>query len=297
MTQGTRILRDSPERLRSLFAERWFALATNFAALVLLVFSAFQWQQRMEVLNKASAPPEETGVQNITTPAYDLQVVLDAMLFGRTEGDGQPAQLLPFSSLNLVLNGVMATHTGGSALVAVKGQPQQAFGVGDEVLPGVVLSAVLQDRILLKRGGMLEGLLLEGAADALLFSVGVVPVQDALVPSQPRVQSQSRDNGATRFVVSRETLRSQVQSPQELLSQAVVVPNSGGGFALQEIESGSLIEQLGLRAGDVILSANGQALRSTDDIMRAYQGSQGLNQIKLEVSREGRRVQHLYDIR
>jgi len=289
MTQGTRTLED--ERLRSFISGRHFPLAANTAALVLLVFSVFQWQQRMDVMDKPSAPPEETGAQNIPTPAYDLQVVLDAMLFGRTEGDGQPVQTLPFSSLNLVLNGVMATHTGGSALVAVKGLPQQAFGVGDEVLPGVVLSAVLQDRVLLKRGGTLESLLLEGAADELLFSVGVTPVQSTLVQSPPR------NSGATRFVLSRETLRSQVQSPQELLSQAVVVPNSGGGFALQEIESGSLIEQLGLRAGDVILNVNGQALRSTDDIMRAYQGLQGMNEVMLDVARDGRRVQHLYDIR
>lgn len=106
----------------------------------------------------------------------------------------------------------------------------------------------------------------------------------------------ARQWGHTLFL-SRDTLRSQVQSPQELLSQAIVVPSSGGGFALQEVESGSLIEQLGLRAGDVILSANGQALRSTDDIMRAYQGSQGMSQVRLEVSRDGRRVQYLYDIR
>jgi len=289
MTQRTRILED--KRLRSFISGRHFALAANIAALVLLVFSVFQWQQRMVVMDKPSAPPEEAGAQIIPSPAQDLQVVLDAMLFGRAEGDGQPAQPLPLSSLNLVLNGVMATHTGGSALVAVKGQPQQAFGVGDEVLPGVVLSAVLQDRVLLKRGGTLESLLLEGAADVLLFSVGVMPVQSTLV------QSPSRDSGATHFVLSRETLRSQVQSPQELLSQAIVVPNSGGGFVLQEIESGSLIEQFGLRAGDVILSANGQALRSTDDIMRAYQGSKGMNEVKLEVSRDGRRVQHLYEIR
>lgn len=290
MSQGTRILRDTPEKLRSLFAERRFAFAANFAALVLLAFSAFQWQQRIVAMGKSTAPAEAAGAQNTATAAHDLQVLLDATLFGRAEGDGQTVPQLPLSSLNLVLSGVMATHTGGAALVAVKGQPQQAFGVGDEVLPGVVLSAVLQDRVLLKRGGMLEGLLLEGAADALIFSVGVAPKQSALMPSP------SRDSGATRFVLSRDTLRSQVQSPQELLSQAIVVPNSGGGFALQEIESGSLIEQLGLRAGDVILSANGQALRSTDDIMRAYQGSQGMSQVRLEVSRDGRRVQHLYEI-
>jgi type II secretion system protein C len=289
MRQGTRILED--ERLRSLISWRYFPFATNIAVMVLLVFSFFQWQQRMEVMDKPSTPPEETGAQNMPNPAYDLQMVLDAMLFGRAEGDGQTVQPLPLSSLNLVLNGVMATHTGGSALVAVKGQPQQAFGVGDEVLPGVVLSAVLQDRVLLKRGGTLESLLLEGAADALLFTVGVTPVQDTLVQSPPR------NSGATRFVLSRETLRSQVQSPQELLSQAVVVPNSGGGFVLQEIEAGSLIEQLGLRAGDVILNVNGQALRSTDDIMRAYQGLQGMNEVMLDVARDGRRVQHLYDIR
>lgn len=290
MTQGTRILEDAPEKLRSLIKGRRLAFATNIAAMVLLVFSAFQWQQRMGVMVKPSVPPEAAGAQNIAAPAHDLQVLLDAALFGRVEGDGQPAQQLPLSSLNLILNGVLATHAGGSALVAVKGQPQQAFGVGDEVLPGVVLSAVLQDRVLLKRGGMLESLLLDGAADALLFSVGITPVQSSLV------QSPSRDGGATRFVLSRETLRNQVQSPQELLSQAVVVPSSGGGFVLQEIESGSLIEQFGLRAGDVVLSANGQALKSPDDIMRAYQGLQGMSQVKLEVSRDGRRVQHLYEI-
>lgn len=291
MTQGARILEDAPEKFRSLINGRWFAFATNLAAMVLLMFSAFQWQQQIAAMGNLPTPPEEAGAQNIAAPAHDLQVLLDAALFGQVEGGGQPVQQLPLSSLNLVLSGVMATHTGGSALVAVKGQPQQAFGVGDEVLPGVVLSAVLQDRVLLKRGGMLESLFLEGAADALLFSAGVTPVQNTLTPAL------SRDSGATRFILSRDTLRNQVQSPQELLSQAVVVPNSGGGFALQEIESGSLIEQLGLRAGDVLLSANGQTLRSADDMMRAYQGLQGMNEVKLEFSRDGRRVQHLYDIR
>jgi general secretion pathway protein C len=290
MAQGTRILEDAPEKLRLILNERWFVLATNIAAMVLLMFSAFDWMQQIEALYKPSVPSEETGAQSIVAPAYDLQVLLDAMLFGRAEDNDQPVQPLPLSSLNLILNGVMATNTGGSALVAVKGQPQQAFAVGDEVLPGVLLSAVLQDRILLKRGGLLESLLLEGAADALLFSVGVAPVQDT------QVQTPSRNSGGTHFVLSRDTLRSQVQSPQELLSQAVVVPNSGGGFALQEIQSGSLIEQFGLRAGDVILSANGQALKSTDDIMRAYQGSQDMKQVKLEILRDGRRVEHLYEI-
>ena len=291
MTQGTRILEGAPEKLRSLINGRWFVFVTNIAAMVLLMFSAFQWQQRFAVTDKSSATSEETSMQNFAAPANDLQVLLDATLFGRADGDGQPAQPVPLSSLNLILNGVMATHTGGSALVAVKGQPQQAFGVGDEILPGVVLSAVLQDRVLLKRSDVVEGLLLEGAADALLFSVGVTPVQSTRAPSP------SRDSGATHFALSRDTLRSQVQSPQELLSQAIVVPNSGGGFALQEIESGRLIEQFGLRAGDVVLSANGQALRSTDDIMRAYRGAQGINEVRLEVLRDGRRVQHLYEIR
>lgn len=290
--QAPKILRDAPDKFRSLIAERRFAFATNIAAFIFLMIGVFHWQQRMDFMTKPPDRSEDAGAQNsIVAPGQDLQALLDAMLFGRAGENGQQAQLVPLSSLNLVLNGVMATHTGGSALIAVKGQPQQAFAVGDEVLPGVELAAVLQDRALLKRGGMLESLLLEGADEAPLFSVGAVSV----MPSAP-AQSRSRENDATRFVLSRETLRTQVHSPQELLSQAMVVPNSGGGFALQEIEPGSLIEQFGLRSGDVVLTANGQALRSTDDIMRAYQGLQGANQVRLEVSRDGRRVQHLYEI-
>lgn len=291
MTQGPKNLGDASEKLRALIAGRRFALVINIAAMVLLSISVFQWQQRIAFTTKSSGHFEDVGALNsAVAPTQELEVILDAMLFGRAEENGLQAQLPPISSLDLVLNGVMAAHTGGSAMIAVKGQPQQAFAVGEEVLPGVALAAVLHDRALLKRGGMLESLFLEGADDALIFSVG------AASASSPRVQSRSRDNDATRFVLSRETLRSQVQSPQELLSQAMVVPNSSGGFTLQEIESGSLIEQFGLRSGDVILSANGQALRSTDDIMRAYRGLQGTSQVKLEVSRDGRRVQHLYEI-
>ena len=68
------------------------------------------------------------------------------------------------------------------------------------------------------------------------------------------------------------------------------------GFLLQEVQSGSLIEQFGLRAGDIIRSANGQTLRYADDIRRVSEQLVSSKQLKLELHRDGKREELNYEI-
>ncbi len=78
-----------------------------------------------------------------------------------------------------------------------------------------------------------------------------------------------------------------MQKP-DFLSQALMVPNAGGGFLVREIQPGSMYEKLGLRVGDVIQSVNGQAVNTVDDVMRLYQQFESVANVSVEVRRAGR---------
>jgi len=97
-------------------------------------------------------------------------------------------------------------------------------------------------------------------------------------------------------VVDRRHLQQQMGKP-EFLSQALIVPNPGGGFLVRQIQPGSLYEKLGLHPGDVIKNVNGQALTSMDDVMRLYQQFGSAQRVLVEVQRQGRNETLYYDMR
>ncbi|MGB5081394.1 MAG: PDZ domain-containing protein, partial [Burkholderiales bacterium] len=103
--------------------------------------------------------------------------------------------------------------------------------------------------------------------------------------------------GAGRQVVDRRQLQKQLGRP-EFLSQALIVPNpGGGGFLVRQVQSGSLYEKLGLRQGDVIRTVNGQPLTNMDDVMRLYQQFGTAQRVLVDVQRQGRTETLYYDMR
>lgn len=225
--------------------------------------------------------------------AIDLQSLVSASLFGKSALDARGTETyLPISSLNLTLTGVVAGGEVGFALISVDGKPQELFAPGNEVIPGVVLSAVQPDRVLLRRGGIVESLLLDGADNVLPG----VSLEIASTTNKPR-SVRARESGGNEIVVVRDEIRAQVSSPQEFLSQAMLTSNAGGGFILQDIQAGSLMENLGLLSGDVVQAVNGKPLNTADDLSVAYQHIKGVNQVNLDIVRHGRREQLRYKIR
>jgi len=241
----------------------------------LLALNAYRWYQR---LSAPAVPPVPSIPVTETVTSDPLQTLVASNLFGSVEGGGMdtPAQP-PLSSLKLIVNGVVAAAERGLALISIEGKPQEAFAVGEDILPGVQLAEVQADRIFVKRGSLLEKLMLDGANETPLLSL----MEGNSLPDR----GSKRDRA--EMAVSRETLRSKVQSPQELLSQVTLVKDGKAGFQLREIESGSLVEELGLQGGDTIIGVNGLAINSTDDMMRVYQAVKNADLVRLEIIREG----------
>ena len=269
---------------------QWLPGVLNGGILLLLAASLAQWTWLMvkpPLPPLVLAPPTPSPQQN----TFSLQPLLAAHLFGQVSQELRGGRLenLPISSLNLVLTGVIASASGGYALISVNGQAQEPFSVGQAVTGNAVLQAVYPDRVVIQRNGALESLMLEGAEKS--------PTEQWVPPaaaSRPPAASANivRETGTNRYTVEREQLAAQMRTP-DFLRQATMIPSKSGGFLMQQIQAGSLYEKLGLRAGDVIKVVNGLPVNSAEDAVRLYQQMSSIDAVQMEITRDGK-SEHLY---
>ncbi|HEY5683577.1 MAG TPA: type II secretion system protein N [Sulfuricaulis sp.] len=266
---------------------QWLPGILNGGMLLLLTASLAQWTW---MFVKPSTPPLIVASTPAPTPAnaFSLQSLLAAHLFGQASQELNIRHLdnLPISSLNLILAGIIASGTGGYALISVNGQSQEPFAVGQAVTESAILQAVYPDRVVINRNGVLESLLLEGSENSRPPSVAasanigrVVTLPEGLV----------RETGPNQYTVARDKLVEQMRTP-DFLRNATLIPSSGGGFLVREIQSGSLYQKLGLRVGDVIKSVNGQPINTAEDALKLYQQMANINAVNLEIMRDGNSV-------
>jgi general secretion pathway protein C len=264
---------------------QWLPGVLNGGMLLLLTASLAQWTWLMikpPLPPLVVAPPPPPAAAN----AFSLQPLLAAHLFGQVSQEltGRRLDNLPISSLNLVLAGVIASGAGGYALISVDGQPQEPFAVGQTIMGSAVLQAVYPDRVVIRRNGSLESLLLEGADNSQ-------PLVEAAMPRVGRTAGVSgeivRETGTNQYMVERDQLAAQMRTP-DFLKQATLVPSSGGGFLVRQIQPGSLYEKLGVRAGDVIKSVNGQPINTAEDAIRLYQQMSSISSVQMQITRGGK---------
>ena len=269
-------------RLQAALTHRAVPAAAAVAALLWLCWALAQGTWRL------IQPGAPAVARSGASEAVDLTVLTRSQLFGQaSRAPVQETSLAP-TNLNLTLTGVAVRPVGGCALVIVQGQPESAFCTGEELTPGVRLDKVERDHIVIARNGALE----------------TVPLKDldkhanliAPPPPTPTAGPIVQPTGTGSAVVDRRQLQQQLGKP-EFLSQALIVPNPGGGFLVRQIQPGSLYEKLGLHPGDVIKNVNGQALTSMDDVMRLYQQFGSAQRVLVEVQRQGRNETLYYDMR
>jgi len=62
------------------------------------------------------------------------------------------------------------------------------------------------------------------------------------------------------------------------------------GFEIDQIKTGGVVEQMGLKNGDVILDLNGQPLDSLASVIRLFGQAQGMTQSRMTILRNGQRM-------
>lgn len=237
-----------PETLRpSLAAWPWRRIVTAALGLLLLVQTA-----RLIWIFLAPQPSLQAAPPAPSRPV-DRGVLTRFDAFFRT---GAPSSLEGASgdeAGQLRLFGVRAGgQGGGSAIIGLADGRQLSVGVGEAVMPGLVLQAVGPDFVTLARGQSLSRLAFSEAP------AGAAPPPPPPATEQVVTPAPASAPGAA------------VVDPQRLMAQASLRPRLQGlgvnGFTVSSAGNASELRAAGLQAGDVILSVNGTALNSPQAI-------------------------------
>jgi len=280
-------------------------------ALILLVARTgadLTWQFTTPLLSKGrtaatgSIPgqisPARPQPPSQTAPAEEIA------LFGMAAGILPPAgassaEAAPTSNLNLVLKGIVAVQPMRRALAVIAergGATEQLYGQG-EALPGnAVIREIHADKVIISRAGVLETLFLEG----LLSQT----TNRSAAPAPPRTAS-ARDNirprgDGTNWQINQDYWQGKLADVPGLAREVGVEVykenNQQKGYRLVSGQNSTLLTDLGLQAGDILLSVNGLAMNSVQEGLTAYQQIKAGGQISIEINRNGHRETRSYNV-
>jgi len=108
--------------------------------------------------------------------------------------------------------------------------------------------------------------------------------------------------GTDHYTVERSVIDNALDDLDALANQVRVRPHrdSDGevdGFRLSGIRRGSMLEQLGIKNGDIIHEVNGYPLNSNSGAMTAFQSLQSESNFTFDITRRNRRKNMTYDVR
>lgn len=244
------------------------------AELILLVAIAVQTARLIWVLIAPIGPLGYWKSASAQAPRADGAVLAAFDPFFRLSATGP----VTVTSLNLRLTGVTEDRaTGrGSAIIQLPDGRQLNFAVGEEIMPGVTLSAVAFDNVTINRGGMQEQLFIDQSTPAPAAgtdAAGAVPVPAGALPQVVTPQGPVAAPGPAANAIS--------FTPRIAgggVNGVIVGPGNDGGRAFSTA---------GFQPGDVIVAVNGQRVTSLEQA-RAAMGSGGT--VSVMVERGGRGV-------
>jgi len=238
--------------------------AYTMAELLLLVLIAVQAARLAWILATPVGPVGDWRPAGALAAPGDNSALTGFDPFFRLSGAAGPAVV---TSLNLKLYGVREDRaTGrGSAIIALPDGRQASFAVGEEVMPGVILTAVGFDNVTISRGGSAEQIFLDQSPPAQ--AVAGAPVA-APAPPAPAATPAPPPTGALSLVP---------RSAGGQVNGLIVGPGGDGGQAFRAA---------GFAPGDVIVAINGQRVTSLEQARAAM----GRGDVTVMVDRGGQAV-------
>lgn len=186
-----------------------------------------------------------------------------------------------------------------SALISVEGGARaHGYGVGDRIEDAEIIR-IEQKLVHLRRGnGSIELLKISDEPEKPTSRTASTTSTTEAAKGEGGIEQLSE----TSFVVDRSLLEKHLSDLDGLsrLGRALLHRGSDGefdGYRLSAIRRGTVVDQLGIKNGDIIHSVNGQALNSVQGAMSAYQNLMNESSFTFEVTRRGQRMTMEYQVR
>jgi len=226
---------------------------------------------------------------------YDIEALRGTHLFGIADTSQLvPAahQDAPETELDLSLKGILFTEdpADSRAIIATGTAPDLIYGLGASLSGDATIEAMYRDRIVLERAGRLETLLLPD----LTGTNSAGPAEGGA----PKLTIDNRNDPAISSLLAATRLRF-LTDPGVIARQIQLEPAESGeameGFRIRAGSEGPrLLEQLGLKAGDVITSVNGIDLNSGLRGVEAIRELAATQELAVSVRRKGNLIELRY---
>jgi general secretion pathway protein C len=289
-------------------------VALNFLLIAVLAYFAARSVNDVVALRltPANAPVPHVAARLIDDaathrPRVAYQEIVNRDIFNIAPPPQQHVEVVEQVDLQLDLVGVSTSSAGKPpyAIIADSSGQQNVYRLGETVPNAGKLVEVDKDRVIIDHNG--KRIALELPKDEMPGPIQaaqplVPPTEDASAdnsdeePYDPNVE----DLGDNRYKIPRTTLDHSVGNLSQLLTQIRAIPNiqngKTNGFALSEIEPGSVFDEMGLQEGDVLRSVNGQTITDPTQAMQMMTALRNASQITLQVLRDGQPTTLSYQI-
>ncbi|MBQ0753230.1 MAG: hypothetical protein KBT87_08855 [Gammaproteobacteria bacterium] len=187
----------------------------------------------------------------------------------------------PETRLRLELLGVFENVEAGlgSAIISEQGKDGDLYHPGDKVPGNATLEEIYGDRVILLRMGQREALRMKEIE--LSGEVAQVSESSSLrtsSASQDRLSNQSEDGG--------EDL---VEQRNMIISRLGLTPSDSGGYAIGSSAPAQVLQVVGLRSGDVLVSVNGHDVGNEEADIAALQEFRNTGAASIVVQRGAQR--------
>lgn len=253
----------------------------------------------------APRPPAQAPPAAVRKPALaDFEIILQRNLFdsaapGSQTLAGAASALEPVTAApraNLTLLGTVAA--GVRSLALIKSDQETAVYTLEAELPGGgKLMEVRRNQVrIVYAGGVEDVLTVEEQALA-----GAAPGP----PGPPAGRTGAigegvRALGENRWLLPREEVDKARAGMNELLRQARMEPNivdgRTEGFVVRMIQPRSLLANLGIQRGDVVMQVNGVDLDSPEKALQIFQQLREAKNITVSLTRGGNRLNFQYEV-
>jgi general secretion pathway protein C len=290
--------------MRNFMKNRQHALMV-LLVIAVVVYFVVDIAYRLIELNTPPPAPEPQAAAG--APAADMRkdpleayaVIVERNLFRTTDRpivvDQTDPNSLEATALQLDLYGTIAGEGGrGYAIIEDRDKKRQrVYKVGDRVA-GATIVKIMRNAVVLRLGEkdqVLKKKEIASTGSERRALPGIVPQQAQ--PASPGAAPSPRP-------LSRPPSAGPSGSAADLaglLTQARVIPNvkagSSGkpdGVIINEIQPGSLFENVGLVNGDVIQEVNGKTVTGVADLVSMYRDLKPGTNLSVKVTRSGRQV-------
>ncbi len=244
-----------------------------------------------EAMSLVDPAPRGIAVQSLKED--DFQIILDRNLFNSevTTGAAEQVDLSATAAAaastrtigNFILVGTIVAGKDSFALIK-SGSKTSIFQLGEELAPGVVVSEISRQLVVLMDHGVRKELPLKqrkGASAKLVRQKNPAASKRGIVAVDE-----------SSWKISKAVAKNARANLNSLLQTARMIPQMKNGktvgFKLVELEKGSLLEQIGLRVGDLVVEINHVKLNSPEKALQIFQQLREANNISLGLMRNGK---------